>query len=213
VLLAVSAAVAFSPGHVLGLVTQGVQALAGVLLPSATVFLVLLCNDRAVLGPWVNTVRQNIAAWTIVWSLVLLSLALTATTFFPGMSTATIEAGLAAGAVAGVVGGTVVIIAGRRHRNLLDAEAIVRTLGGGLDPEEVDELDDVALLTRAERRAIRRQDRAGWQTPNLAMLDRPTMSPMRRAGLFTLRGYLVVAVVFVIIKIVESGVIGPATSL
>ncbi|MDD4867797.1 MAG: divalent metal cation transporter, partial [Mycobacterium sp.] len=37
-LLAVSAAVAFSPEHVLGLVTQGVQALAGVLLPSATVF-------------------------------------------------------------------------------------------------------------------------------------------------------------------------------
>ena len=30
------------------------QTLAGVLLPSATVFLLLLCNDRAVLGPWVN---------------------------------------------------------------------------------------------------------------------------------------------------------------
>src|ERR1700721_29630 len=78
VLLAVSAGVAFSPDHILGLVTQGVQALAGILLPSATVFLVLLCNDRVVLGPWVNTVRQNIVAWVIVWSLVLLSLALTA---------------------------------------------------------------------------------------------------------------------------------------
>jgi len=42
----------FSPDNVLGLLTQGVQALAGVLLPSATVFLVLLCNDKAVLGPW-----------------------------------------------------------------------------------------------------------------------------------------------------------------
>ncbi|MGB9307062.1 MAG: NRAMP family divalent metal transporter, partial [Mycobacterium sp.] len=94
VLLAVSAGVAFSPDHVLGLVTQGVQALAGILLPSATVFLVLLCNDRAVLGPWSNTVRQNIVAWTIVWSLVLLSLALTATTFFPGLSTGTVEGGL-----------------------------------------------------------------------------------------------------------------------
>src|SRR5271156_1041277 len=112
-LLAVSAAVAFSPNHILGLVTQGVQALAGVLLPSATVFLVLLCNDRAVLGPWVNTVRQNIIAWTIVWSLVLLSLALTATTFFKDLSTTTIEAGLAAGAVIGIVGGAVAIIAGR----------------------------------------------------------------------------------------------------
>ncbi|OBJ25218.1 manganese transporter [Mycobacterium colombiense] len=213
ILLAVSAAVSFSPDHILGLVTQGVQALAGVLLPSATVFLVLLCNDRAVLGPWVNTVRQNIIAWIIVWCLVLLSLALTAATFFPNLSTATLEAGLAGGAVLGIVGGAAMIIAGRRHRNLTYAEAIVRTLGGGLDPEEVDELDEASSLTRAERRAVRRQDRAAWQTPNIALLDRATMSPMRRAGLLTLRGYLVVAVAFVIIKIVQAGVVGPAASL
>jgi hypothetical protein len=144
---------------------------------------------------------------------VVLSLALTATTFFPGLSTAAIEAGLAVGAVIGILGGAVAIIAGRRHRDLRDAEAIVGALGGGLDPEEVDELDDAPLLTRAERRAVRQQDRAHWQTPNLAMLDRPIMSPMRRAGLLTLRGYLVVAVVFVIIKIVQAGIVGPATSL
>jgi Mn2+/Fe2+ NRAMP family transporter len=212
-LLAVSAAVAFSPDHILGLVTQGVQALAGVLLPSATVFLVLLCNDRAVLGPWVNTVRQNIIAWTVVWCLVVLSLALTATTFFPGLSTATIEAGLAVGAAVGILGGAIAIIAGRRHRDRRHAEAIAGALGGGLDPEEVDELEDTPLLTRAERREVRRQDRAHWQTPNLAMLDRPVVSPIRRAGLLTLRGYLVVAVVFVIIKIVQAGIVGPATSL
>jgi NRAMP (natural resistance-associated macrophage protein)-like metal ion transporter len=205
-LLAVSAAVAFSPNHILGLVTQGVQALAGVLLPSATVFLVLLCNDRAVLGPWVNTVRQNIVAWVIVWSLVLLSLALTATTFFPSLPTTTIEAGLALGAVIGIVGGTAAIIAGRRYSDRREAEVIVREFGGGLDPEEVDEIDDTPLLTRTERRAVRRQDRASWQTPSLAALARPEMSPIRRVGLLTLRGYLVVAVVFVVIKIVESGV-------
>ena len=212
-LLAVSAAVAFSPDHILGLVTQGVQALAGVLLPSATVFLVLLCNDRAVLGPWANSVRQNIVAWTIVWSLVLLSLALTATTFFPGLSTTTIETGLAVGAAIGVVGGAAVIIAGRRYTELRDAEAVVRTLGGGLDPEQVDELDDTPSLTRAERRALRRQDRMNWQTPSLAGLDRPAMSPIRRAGLFTLRAYLVVAVALVVVKIVQAGVVGPAASL
>jgi len=205
-LLAVSAAVAFSPNHILGLVTQGVQALAGVLLPSATVFLVLLCNDRAVLGPWVNTVRQNIVAWVIVWSLVLLSLALTATTFFPSLPTTTIEAGLALGAVIGIVGGAVAIIAGRRYSDRREAEVIVREFGGGLDLEEVDEIDDTPLLTRSERRAVRRQDRANWQTPSLAALERPEMSPIRRVGLLTLRGYLVVAVVFVVIKIVESGV-------
>ena len=212
-LLAVSAAVAFSPDHVLGLVTQGVQALAGVLLPSATVFLVLLCNDRAVLGPWVNTVRQNIIAWTIVWSLVLLSLALTATTFFKNLSTATIEAGLAAGAVIGIVGGAVAIIAGRRSSDRREAEVISRAFAGGLNPEEVDEIDDAPSLTRAERRAVLRQDRANWQTPSLAALDRPTMSPIRRAGLLTLRGYLVLAVVFVVIKVVDVAVAAPAGSL
>lgn len=205
VLLAVSGAVAFSPDHILGLVTQGVQALAGVLLPSATVFLVLLCNDRAVLGPWVNTVRQNIIAWTVVWCLVLLSLALTATTFFPGLSTTTIEAGLAVGAATGIVGGAATIVAGRRDRDRRDAEAIVGTLGGGLDPEEVDELDDTPSLTPAERRAVRRQDRSRWQTPNLATLPRPHLSPARRTGLLALRGYLVLAVVFVIVKIVQAG--------
>ncbi|GAB7143445.1 NRAMP family divalent metal transporter [Mycobacterium riyadhense] len=180
-LLAISAAIAFSPDHILGLVTQGVQALAGVLLPSATVFLVLLCNDRAIMGPWSNTVRQNIVAWTIVWALVLLSLALTATTFFPNLSTITIELGLAAGAALGVVGGAAVIITGRRYN------------------------DDTPLLTRSERRALRYQDRANWHTPNLTALDRPVMSPARRAGLFTLRGYLALAVGLVVIKIVEAG--------
>ena len=36
------------------MITEAVQALAGVLLPSASVFLLLLCNDREVLGPWRN---------------------------------------------------------------------------------------------------------------------------------------------------------------
>jgi Mn2+/Fe2+ NRAMP family transporter len=206
ILLVVSAAVAFSPDHILGLVTQGVQALAGVLLPSATVFLVLLCNDRAVLGPWVNTVRQNIVAWTIVWSLVLLSLALTATTFFPDLPTVTIEAGLAVGAVIGIVGGAAGIIAGRRYSDRREAEEIALEFGGGLDPKEVDEIDDTPLLTPAERRAVRRQDRLSWQTPSLAALARPTMSPIRRLGLLTLRGYLVLAVALVVVKIVEAAV-------
>lgn len=204
-LLAVSAGVAFCPDHILGLVTQGVQALAGILLPAATVFLVLLCNDRAVLGPWANTVRQNILAWTIVWSLVLVSLALTATTLFPDLSTKTIECGLAIGAVIGIIGGVAAILVGRRYRDIRAAEAIVQTLGGGLDPVEIDELDDASLLTRSERRAVRAQDRANWSTPNLATLTRPIMSPGRRAGLIALRGYLVVAVVLVIVKIVQVG--------
>src|SRR6266851_1655436 len=44
-LIALAAAIVLVPGSPLGLLTEGVQVLAGVLLPSATVFLLMLCND------------------------------------------------------------------------------------------------------------------------------------------------------------------------
>ena len=50
-LMALAAAIVLIPGAPLGVITVAVQALAGVLLPSASVFLLLLCNDREVLGP------------------------------------------------------------------------------------------------------------------------------------------------------------------
>lgn len=174
-LLAISATITFLPDTVLGLLTLAVQALAGVLLPSATVFLVLLCNDRPVLGPWVNSTRQNIAAGSIVWVLVLLSLALTAATFFPGLSAGTYEVGFGVGVAVGVAGGG--LIAWSRGRVVAPAWST----SGGLAA-----------------------DRATWRTPALATLDRPVMSPLRRAGLLTLRGYLIVATVMIVFKVVQT---------
>jgi Mn2+/Fe2+ NRAMP family transporter len=69
-----------------GLITTAVQALAGILLPSATVFLVLLCNDRAVLGPWVNKAWLNVVATVIVSVLLLLSLVLVVSTVIPSIN-------------------------------------------------------------------------------------------------------------------------------
>ena len=200
-LLGIAAAVSFSPDHVLGLLTQGVQALAGVLLPSATVFLVLLCNDKAILGPWVNTPRQNIVAGIIVWSLVLLSLALTAATFFPDISTATLEIGFGTGALVGVLGG-IVIAVGKHRADRAAAERTATELGG-LDPDQIEELDDTAL-TRAERKQIRDQDRDTWRTPALDTLPRPAFSPVRTAGMLALRGYLLLAVILVAVKIFQQ---------
>jgi Mn2+/Fe2+ NRAMP family transporter len=196
-LLTVSAAVAFSPDHILGLITQGVQALAGVLLPSATVFLVLLCNDRPVLGPWVNTFRQNALAWLIVWSLVVLSLMLTAVTFFPKLSTATLVSGLGIGALLGIVGAGVVFAVGY-FIDRRSAETVRQALGAA-------DADELPTLSRAERKAMRNEVRANWTMPALATLDRPVMSPVRRAGLLTLRVYLVLACVLVVVKVVEVG--------
>ena len=82
-MVALAAAITLIPDAPLGLITTAVQALAGILLPSATVFLVLLCNDRAVLGPWVNQTWLNIVATVIVGILVMLSLILVVTTVAP----------------------------------------------------------------------------------------------------------------------------------
>ncbi len=201
-LLAVSATVAFCPDHILGLITQGVQALAGVLLPSATVFLVLLCNDHPVLGPWVNNFRQNALAWIIVWSLIVLSLMLTAVTFFPNLSTQTLKGGLGVGAAIGLVGAAVVFAIGW-YTDRRDAENTVPF--GALDVDQADELDELPKLTRGERKAFRDKIRATWHMPDFATLERPVMSPVRYAGLFTLRAYLVLAGALVVVKVVQAG--------
>jgi Mn2+/Fe2+ NRAMP family transporter len=82
-IVALAATIVLIPGAPLGLITTAVQALAGILLPSATVFLLLLCNDRGVLGPWVNRPWLNVVATVIVSVLFVLSLILMATTVFP----------------------------------------------------------------------------------------------------------------------------------
>ena len=104
-LLAVAATIVLIPGSPLGLLTEGVQTLAGVLLPSATVFLLLLCNDREVLGPWVNSRRLNIFTTFVVAILVMLSIVLTAAVLFPSISSAAILGILGGGSAAGLLAG------------------------------------------------------------------------------------------------------------
>ena len=84
-IVACAAGIVLIPGAPLGVITTAVQALAGILLPSATIFLLLLCNDRAVLGPWVNKPWLNAVSTTIVSILLVLSLILMTTTVFPHM--------------------------------------------------------------------------------------------------------------------------------
>jgi NRAMP (natural resistance-associated macrophage protein)-like metal ion transporter len=96
-LVALAAALVLTPGTPLGLLTNAVQALAGVLLPSATVFLLLLCNDEAVLGPWVNGRGLNVFTGAVIAVLVMLSMILTASVLYPELGEATIRATLGAG--------------------------------------------------------------------------------------------------------------------
>jgi NRAMP (natural resistance-associated macrophage protein)-like metal ion transporter len=115
-LVALAAGMVVIPGAPLGLITTGVQALAGVLLPSATVFLLLLCNDREVLGPWVNRLWLNAVAGFIVSVLLMMSLVLMITTMFPNIDVRIMSLVLGAIlAVAYVVAGVAIIRVRRRQ--------------------------------------------------------------------------------------------------
>jgi Mn2+/Fe2+ NRAMP family transporter len=171
--VALSAAVVLIPGSPLGLLTEGVQTLAGVLLPSATVFLLLLCNDREVLGPWVNGRKTNLFTSAVVAVLVSLSVILTASVLFPDISARQI------GNILAGCGAAAVLAAGyalARRRRAAPAPA---PAGG----------DDV--------------DRDSWRMPPLALLRRPAMSAGRKIGMSALRLYLAVAMILVVIKIAQ----------
>ena len=98
-----AAGIVLIPSAPLGLITTSVQALAGVLLPSATVFLLLLCNDKEVLGPWVNRPWLNAVAGLVVAVLLALSLILMATTVFRHLGVDSIALVLGGIIVAGFV--------------------------------------------------------------------------------------------------------------
>src|SRR6202042_947807 len=105
-LVVVAAAIVLIPRAPLGLITTSVQALAGVLLPSASVFLLLLCNDPEVLGPWVNHRWLNILAGVIIGVLLTLSGTLVVSTVFPGLNVADVAGGVALALIVGGGGAT-----------------------------------------------------------------------------------------------------------
>jgi Mn2+/Fe2+ NRAMP family transporter len=71
------------PGAPLQLIIVGAQVLAGVILPSAIIFLQLLLNDRELLGTYVNKRWNNVVNWTIIIALFALSLILAAQVVAP----------------------------------------------------------------------------------------------------------------------------------
>jgi NRAMP (natural resistance-associated macrophage protein)-like metal ion transporter len=184
-MVVLAAGIVLIPGAPLGTITTAVQALAGVLLPSATVFLLLLCNDKAVLGPWTNPGWLNALASAIVGVLVVLSAILTATTLFPHIDVTTTTLVLFGTLALGLAAAGVYVALGRRNAPVaLDLPAGARpSRDPGRDPSA----------------------RERWTMPPLELLDRPVWSRTRTIGMYTLRGYLVVAVLMLIVKAVQIG--------
>jgi Mn2+/Fe2+ NRAMP family transporter len=106
-LVILAAAVVLIPHAPLGLITMAVQALAGILLPAACAFLLLLCNDRQVLGPWVNPRWLNVLSSIIIGGLLVLSCTPLITTIFPTITTTAV---LEAVTVALIVGSASALI-------------------------------------------------------------------------------------------------------
>jgi Mn2+/Fe2+ NRAMP family transporter len=82
--VALAAGIVLIPRMPLQLVIVSVQVFAGLILPSAIIFLQLLLNDRALLGErWVNRPWNNWINWTIIVVLFALSLLLAAQVMLP----------------------------------------------------------------------------------------------------------------------------------
>jgi Mn2+/Fe2+ NRAMP family transporter len=81
-----AAAIVLIPRMPLQLVIISVQVFAGLILPSAIIFLQLLLNDRALLGErWVNRPWNNWINWSIIVLLFGLSLLLAAQVMLPNL--------------------------------------------------------------------------------------------------------------------------------
>jgi len=84
--VALAAGLVLIPRAPLQLIIVSVQVLAGVMLPSAIIFLQLLLNDRALLGnEWANKPWNNVVNWTIITVLFVLSLVLALQVIAPSL--------------------------------------------------------------------------------------------------------------------------------
>ncbi|MGO9139943.1 MAG: NRAMP family divalent metal transporter [Streptosporangiaceae bacterium] len=177
-MIAVAAGIVLVPGAPLGLLTTAVQALAGVLLPSASAFLLLLCNDREVLGPWMNPRWLNILAGVIIGVLLMLSGTLVVGTLFPGFNSAQVAIGVSVLLLAGAAGGGGWLWLTRSRRP--PAPPHPRT-----------------TMSRAARMS--------WRMPPLALLKPVAWSQGTKLAMLVLRGYLAVSVLLLIVKAVQLG--------
>nr|WP_156655994.1 NRAMP family divalent metal transporter [Mycobacterium sp. 852002-51971_SCH5477799-a] len=174
-MVVLAAAIVLIPGAPLGLITTAVQALAGLLLPSASVFLLLLCNDREVLGPWVNRPWLNWVAGLIVGTLLLLSGILMATTLFPKINVVAVSGYLVmAMVVFAVAGAPALRWMGRRQ----PARPVVQFPARGVD-------------------------RSTWRMPPLTLLEPVVWSPGTRLGMIALRTYLVAGALLLVVKAIQ----------
>ena len=111
--------------------------------------------------------------------LITLSVVLTASVIFPGITAGQIVAICATCAAVSVLGGLLMLVRRRRIR-----VALAVAPGSGFVP------------------GLSRADRDDWRMPPLSELTAPVLSRGRKLGLTALWVYLLIALVMVIVKVV-----------
>ena len=170
-----AAAIVLIPHAPLGVVTTAVQAFAGILLPASTIFLLMLCNDKQVLGPWVNRGWLNAVAAVIVGALLGLSAVLVVTTVFPSVDVVKLSLFLAAALALALVG--------------FGLSSLRTALKRKAEQEE----------------AVQPVARETWTMPPLALLEKPIWSPARRVAMYALSAYLLLAASLLVVKAIQIG--------
>jgi hypothetical protein len=130
---------------------------------------------RAVLGPWINRPWLNALASLIVGTLLMLSLILVVTTLVPGINVGALVVGSAA-----TLATALLIIGLLAMRNAGRAPAL-------------------------HEPAMESVDKMSWRMPPLALLSRPAWSRTRQVGMWSLRVYLLIAVILLLVKAVQLG--------
>jgi Mn2+/Fe2+ NRAMP family transporter len=193
ILVGLSAVITLAWGNDLGVVINGVEALNGILLPSALVFLILLANDRPILGPWTNSTAQNWLAGIIAWTVLTFSLAPLVTTFWPVITLKQSFYGLGACTALGVAAAVLLV----RFRSASDEQAALALLSDPASNRRPPGMD------RRQWRAELRERRVAWRTPPIHTLQRPVLSVARKIGLLALRGYIVFAIIIMVVKLIQ----------
>jgi hypothetical protein len=128
--------------------------------------------------------KPNQAPWFYGLYAVLIG-----TTFWPVIALKQSVWGLAGCTVLGIAAAALLV----RRRPGAD-EAAAGDPGSNRRPPGMD---------RAQWRQELRERRAAWRTPRIDTLQRPALSMARRIGLLTLRGYIIFAIVIMVIKLVQ----------
>jgi len=142
------------------------------------VFLLLLCNDKEVLGPWVNTRWLNLFTGAVIAALVILSIILTASVMFPDATSETV--------ILDILGGGVALA------------ALVALAGFFFKDKTGEAAQPIAIIDPDLR--------AEWRMPPLETLAPASLSLSARTWMFILRGYLVLAGGLVLVRIVTLAI-------